>query len=618
MTIIHIISFLVIAITAGYLLKVSLGDMLPFVWCGVILVLYMLAFGRNLNFIDYIMPALALGLTGLVWRTGKIKEFGTYIVGSVNSASFVVYAILIVVLPVCLSLKVVTWWDDINFWASDLKSLYYLGGFADKYANVSSAFGDYPPGVQLAKWYVVHTDKSAFREDLAFVGYYLFNLSFFMPLFKRIKGKQIWLSLPLAAVVWLFPGMADKYGYAGFCADLSMAFLFGSVLIAAFDEHEDNRLFDYLRITLYLSVLVICKSTGALWALFGLIIWVGVRLLNVTHVTKECVIKNLSVLLGPLFIGGSWMAFCLIRHRVTQTTSTMVTYLTTDTYNLSEYKDRFALAFAKAFFAEPLHVDHTWIDLSPALILVLMISVFVLLYKKNYLCGRAGRFVAFTLPVIGVVYYCIIFLAHITIFATETQYLESTAMIASIERYGVPFTLGGMIFIAWLWLNKEVSYTYVLIFCVCVLALTNVPAAWNGLYGYHATRDEDMAERTSFYDDASRVFISEVQETLPDGNVRVCRVEDRWQWVMDAYVAYEVSPTSVLTISYDLNQIDPGALVMAISQTHAGYVYFDEQTIENSDMKAWLDEAASDGEFSFGKVYFISYENGSAVFYPVN
>ena len=52
--------------------------------------------------------------------------------------------------------KIATWWDDLNFWATDVKALYALDGFAAKYTNAASEFGDYPPGIQLLKWWFVH------------------------------------------------------------------------------------------------------------------------------------------------------------------------------------------------------------------------------------------------------------------------------------------------------------------------------------------------------------------------------------------------------------------------------------------------------------------------------
>ena len=45
--------------------------------------------------------------------------------------------ILLVLVVIGVSGKIVTWWDDYNFWATDVKSIFYRNGFANKYANAA-------------------------------------------------------------------------------------------------------------------------------------------------------------------------------------------------------------------------------------------------------------------------------------------------------------------------------------------------------------------------------------------------------------------------------------------------------------------------------------------------
>ena len=538
-------------------------------------------------------------------------------------AGMVAYLTLMLVLPLALNTRIVTWWDDVNFWASDLKALYYLGGFARKYANVSPQFGDYPPAVQLAKWYVVHMDRHAFRENLAFAGYHLFNLSFLMPLFGRLRGKNALWGIPLAFAAWAFAGIAEIFGYAGFCADLSMAYLFGSVLIEAIsaarihergfaerdakldpddnrdakspdDSHDDgpdddkaevsHEEFHLAKVALYLSVLSLCKSTGYIWALLGGIIWLVAEILNRTRVTKKHMVRLLATLFVPLLSCGSWMAFCLVNHRVAQTTSTMVTYVTSDAYGLSAYSREFASAFIRAFFTQPLHVDRTWIDLPPAFMFVLIIAVLILFRTNGFIKGKSGTFLCVALPVSGLIYYVLIFIAHLTMFATETQYLEPEGMIASIERYGAPYVLGCLLLISHVWLKHDDAPARMRIFVICVLALTNLPAAFDGLIGYRKGVKDAGELRNAFIEDDSRSFLDVLEASgfgpreIPKGGVRICRVRDgAYYRVQDAYVAYEASPASVLAPSVQLKDADAAFFVKMVNDTHAEYLYVDEQ-----------------------------------------
>ena len=608
-----ILSFLVTVITAGYLLKETLSDMLPFVWCILIAVLYLLAFGRLLNLIDVILPLCAIALLVLIIRRGRgeMRSFTQYMRENLLSAGFITYLILCVSIPILLSSRIVTWWDDINYWASDLKSLYHMGGFAAKYANVSSAFGDYPPGVQLAKWFTVHMDKRGFKESLAFAGYYLFNLSFIMPLFKRIKGVKVCLSPVFAIAAWAFAGIGDIYFYSGFCADVAMAFLFGSILIETVGEDKPLSVLCVFKTSLLMGVLVIAKSTGMIWAFFALIIWIGYNLSNMTHVTKKDVLRTFSVIIGPALFGISWMGFCLLHRRVTQTTSTMVTYLTTDKYGLSPYKNEFGQAFVKAFFTEPVHVNHTWIDLPPAFMFALICLALILLRCFGILKGRAGTYVCIALPVMGLVYYVLIYIAHLTIFATETQYLDAEGMIASIERYGAPYVIGCMLFIAWMWMNRTETDLRIRVLLLSVLLLTNVPEAFNGLIGYRTSVDEARKAREAFIDDLSREFLNVLTDedlmAMHPAGTRVCRVRDgAYYRVSDAYVAYEASPVSVISVSYDVSDMNAEFFTQAVSETHASYVYVDWQPYEDT----FLNDMVKDGIFEYGKMYRILYEEG--------
>ena len=400
-----------IAFTAGYLLKQHLSDMLPFVWCIIVLTLYVLAFFRGLSTIDIVMPIAAIVLLGIVMLKGKTERmtYVKYVQESALSISFITYVLLAIFICICVSGKVVTWWDDVNFWASDLKSLYYLNGFAGKYANVSPEFGDYPPAVQLAKWYIVHLNRSDFCEGMAFIGYYLFGLSFLMPIYKNVGVKKAYISLPFAIVSWLFAGIADKYGYAGFCADLTMAFIFGAILIEALRYKKEDGVIPGIRVGLYLAVLTLCKSTGAIWALFGLVIWCGAFFANNGKMTARKAINGLWIAVFPFFAGTTWILFCLTKHRVTKTTATAITYITTDDYSISFYTADFAKAFAKAFFTQPLHVDHVGITVPPAAMLLTIIVVFYTFIKKEYIRGKGGRFIAWALPIMRVL-YCMLFI----------------------------------------------------------------------------------------------------------------------------------------------------------------------------------------------------------------
>ena len=98
------------------------------------------------------------------------------------------------------------------------------------------------------------------------------------------------------------------------------------------------------------------------------------------------------------------------------------------------------------------------------------------------------------------VFYSINLISHLTIFAVETQYLEPFGMVSSIERYGAPFTIGGLYLLAFLAAGKGVdgarkSGTGALLCMVFVLLTADYAGAYRALWGYRSTVEEVLRER---------------------------------------------------------------------------------------------------------------------------
>lgn len=227
MVIFNITAFFVCLFVLSYVWKTTTVEMFPPLICMLTLVLYVLALIRHLSFIDGIS---ILGIAAFVfWLLRQKKEqrieFTGICLKNAAQPSFITAVCLLFAAALCTSGKIVTWWDDINFWATDVKSLYYLDGFAAKYGNTAPEFGDYPPAGQLFKWWFLHFDPHTFREGLAFAGYYVMNLSFLLPLLRKLKGGNIMTAFGMAAAIWFLPSIAEVYGYDGFCADLTLSLI---------------------------------------------------------------------------------------------------------------------------------------------------------------------------------------------------------------------------------------------------------------------------------------------------------------------------------------------------------------------------------------------------------
>ena len=638
MAVVHILAFFICLIMLSWFWKESLAEMLPMLLCMLTLVLYALAFLHHLSWINGIgMGVIAVFL---IWFSSMKKEkraaFAKACLENVTQPSFIAAVLLLLVVILCTSQKVVTWWDDINFWATDVKSLYYLDGFAGKYGNVAPEFGDYPPGGQLIKWWFLHFSPAVFHEGLAFAGYYVMNLIFMLPLLKKIKGKNIVLFLLMALSLWFLPSIADVYGYDGFCADLTMACIYGSFLYAVTDRKGKADSLYYARLALYLAVLVLVKSVGFIWAVFGLVFLAAYHFHSAdgekVKVLKKEKIKLLLVCIAPFLSGGSWMLFCLLMRRVTKTTTTAVKYMTTDDYGISGYMGDFAKAFLKAFVSSPLHKEKSFaLDLTPLGFYIIVCVLVIFFFHKNLMPKKQGKLVLWFTIISGAVFYAVIFLAHITIFATETQYLEASGMISSIERYGAPFTIGTLIFLANIWLECggqiwENSGHVVLRrygSCLCFLAFIALTAGWRtgfeGLIGYRGSVSAQLSGRAEMIDEDAASFLQTIQILGMENSTRVCYIQrdDTPRWVKNSYTNMEASPVSVVYRSVNLNDAVTDWMVQEIRDSHAFYLYVEETDADaNSVFAPMMDEAA--GSFRCGVLYRIEDDGGQMRLVPVN
>ena len=166
------------------------------------------------------------------------------------------------------------------------------------------------------------------------------NLVFLLPLLRALKGRNVVVMFLMAAALWFFPSIAEVYGYDGFCADLTMACIYGGFLLAVTDKREQSGravLFYYGRLALYLGVLVLVKihwvRVGAVrsafpWCCISVTVWdAGGGAADRQHLTsgRESRMRHLLMVAAvPLLTGGSWMMFCLLMRRITKTTATAV------------------------------------------------------------------------------------------------------------------------------------------------------------------------------------------------------------------------------------------------------------------------------------------------------
>lgn len=605
MFLVQIIFLMILILGIAWKFRLSFVESVPIGTSLLVLLLYVLAFFHCLSASDYIAIAAVAAAAVYVFRISAEKRMQLlgFVKQEMTDGATITAVLIAIIVTFCVSGKVVSWWDDYNFWATDVKSLFYLDGFAGKYANVAPEFGDYPPGTQMMKWWFLHFSPGEFREGLMFAGYYFMNLAFLFPLLKWIKKHNPLLLIPGGISLWLFPAVAEAFWLDGCCADLTMAVVYGSFLVSVVDGREKGRLLYYGRQALFLMILVLCKNTGFIWVAFGLMFDYGY------HIVIGCKkakggnrLALFWVTLLPVLTEGSWLSFCLLNRRVAKLTGTAI-QMVTGGMNLPEYQGAMVSAFMEAFVSWPLHRGKTFaVDLSPLMLYLLLLIFTIVLYRSHILDKRKACYIGSFLAISGILFYTFNLISHLTIFAVETQYLEPFGMVSSIERYGAPFMIGGLYLLAYFTMQGSRSIKGVVICLLFVFLTTDYAGAYRGIWGYHDTIEETLAQRNEVVDEAAEEFLASVGAGTSESIGRVLYLRDisDISWVRNTYVGFEAAPVSVMYGNIDAKQLESRDIINAIEDAHAEYLYVNEL---GEAGEALLNPLTDGEDFAYGCLY---------------
>ncbi len=195
-------------------------------------------------------------------------------------------------------------------------------------------------------------------------------------------------------------------------------------------------------------------------------------------------------------------------------------------------------------------------------------------------------------------------------------------MVASIERYGAPFTIGTLLFLAQIWLNHGEGlfdreklprllrqYGVQLCFILFVALTANYRAGCYGLAGYREDLEEQRRERETYVDEKAKAFLDTVQilQSDPAARVYYLRGADTPRF-HDVYTGYLAAPVSVVYREIDLDEASAGLVLGDIAASHASYFYAEETAAGGA---AILDAKTENEPFSCGVLYRVTEAEGT-------
>ena len=525
-----------------------------------LLALYVLAFFRALKLIHLISLLLLAAVVLYELREIKRKtDQPVKLLHTLCQPAVICFVIIITAITLLTREQIYTWWDDINFWSSDAKQLFYMNGFPGKYGNVSPEFGDYPPVTSLFKWLFMQLSPVQYSEGLQFAGYYTLNalMSAFAAgilikpatsiqnrsgaatIQNRTAATSIQNCTSTAAIrdcaavilTFLIPGIVNGIIFYGTPADITMGIVYGALLHAIWDRRGHDSLFYYGRISLYTSILLLTKSVGIEWAAFAFVFALILRL---------PLRRLLAAAMLPAAAYGSWLVFCLVNRRVAKLTAAGI-QMASQGVSLPENTLDKVRYFWLGLWTMPMHADHNiTLDLPIGALIVLILVMPLILYACRLISKKECRTLAIFQLLTCAAAYGIILAAHISIFKTEDQYLDAFAMTNSIARYGAPFTLGGIFLLMSIALDRagktdcadqqqdrsdhipssspQLRRRLVSAACALFILLTaDYTGCYRALRGYHGTLEENQSISASMIDESGRDFLQAIAQQDQSG-----------------------------------------------------------------------------------------------------
>lgn len=275
---------------------------------------------------------LLVGLCAAVWQRGCMPQLKAALC-SPAAAAFLLA--VVAALLGARHMRLVNF-DDVAHWALFTRQQCGLEHFPSAVQSASE-FADYPPGIQMFSVFLQLF--APFRHSLLFTGHFLWVAALLLPLLEELRWSPQWwknLVAPIGGGFFLlaFPALFTKYYTENLVVEPIMGLLLGYLVYIAWENPQPGGL-ELLGVSLALSVLMIAKSTGPMYAAFGAIavlllwakpLWAMLR-------RRGGALACFAAAAAPLLFYGSWQWLC----RINQTSS----YFTQDipaAYSLQNFK----------------------------------------------------------------------------------------------------------------------------------------------------------------------------------------------------------------------------------------------------------------------------------------
>ena len=299
---------------AAVLFRKTFAQALPVTVLAAVLLTYLCTGAGHKSLMLWLMPLAALGLlAGAVWQVRRTGLCCQALASPALAAALLALAAAFIVSG---HMRLINY-DDVAHWALYTRQQCGLEGFPS-IVQSASAFADYPPGIQMLP--VLLQLGGEFSQRVLYMGQFLWLTALALPLLGGLAwGGRWWKNaakvLAGGFVLLAFCAWFTKYHICTLAPEPVMALLLGYSLLTAWQSPRPG-LFELAAVSMALSVLMISKSTGPMYAAFGyigaLILWAPAAKQLGSRLRRWAAV--LAGAAAPAAFWASWKVICALKH----------------------------------------------------------------------------------------------------------------------------------------------------------------------------------------------------------------------------------------------------------------------------------------------------------------
>lgn len=312
MLLVTILSLIIITCYEILKLDISLSEAIPFNFSAIVVIASVLAYFNILSLTNVILPASALIVLVLAISDKQFSELVNIFRNILRSYRFYTICLTILIISILMWNRGIVAYDDFKYWAASVKALAANNGYEAAYSNVGPAYGDYPQGLLLFLWWAENI-SGGWHENVLYIAQTVLTVSFLFPLLDSTPENP--LSFLMSLLLIALSSAFTRFGMS-LEPDRTMAVIYSAAMLCIFDMDRGNIRFNILRLSLYLTVIVLMKSVGILWAVSALIFLIVLRKTKAVNILATAVLPVLSCIV--------WFSFCRMNFRTTYLTQNML------------------------------------------------------------------------------------------------------------------------------------------------------------------------------------------------------------------------------------------------------------------------------------------------------